>query len=235
MACVPTERVVGPVSVALPPDTVADAPAVEIATPPSKSCAIPPGVPPVTVTLNVKAVPELSLSLGLVTVIWVVVATGGLVPPPLTPLHPRVMPRRHTRPSPSAARYFLRPPGRNIRKMAAKPVPALRAHQPLPPIEGGAVCVGGISFASYMRSSRSREAVWPVEVAVTWQFKVLATGFAAVMLMFSGEFGQVTPGGREAAVAVSVTWPVKPPEGVTVTVSGAAAPVVELRINGFGL
>jgi hypothetical protein len=77
--------------------------------------------------------------------------------------------------------------------------------------------------------------VRPVEVAVTWQFKVLATGLAATMLMFSGEFGQVTPGGREAAVAVKLTWPVKPPEGVTVTVSGAAAPVVELRTNGFGL
>lgn len=81
MECVPTESVVGPVSVALPPDTVADAPAVEIAWPPSKSCAIPPGVPPVTVTLKVNAVPEFTLALAFVTVICVVVATGGLVPP----------------------------------------------------------------------------------------------------------------------------------------------------------
>jgi hypothetical protein len=119
--------------------------------------------------------------------------------------------------------------------MAAKPVPALRAHQPLPPVVGGIEFVGGIAFASNIPSSRAFEAVKDVEVAVTMQFNGIATGLAAVMLIFSGEFGQVTPGGNEAAVAVNVTMPVKPPEGVTVTVSGAAAPVAELSTNGWGL
>jgi hypothetical protein len=63
----------------------------------------------------------------------------------------------------------------------------------------------------------------------------MATGLAAVMLIVRGEFGHVTPGGRVAAVAVTTTGPVNPPVGVTVTVSGAAAPVAELRTNGFGL
>jgi hypothetical protein len=53
--------------------------------------------------------------------------------------------------------------------------------------------------------------------------------------MFSGEGVQLTPGGKEAAVGVTATMPVNPPEGVTVTVSVEAAPVVELRINGWGL
>jgi hypothetical protein len=63
----------------------------------------------------------------------------------------------------------------------------------------------------------------------------LVAAVAAVTLIFSGEGVQLTPGGKVAAVGVTATMPVNPPLGVTVTVSVDAAPVAELRINGWGL
>jgi hypothetical protein len=53
--------------------------------------------------------------------------------------------------------------------------------------------------------------------------------------MFNGDGVHVTPGGKLAAVGVIATTPRKPPVGVTVTVSVAAAPVPELRTSGCGL
>jgi hypothetical protein len=86
-----------------------------------------------------------------------------------------------------------------------------------------------------MRSSRALEAVKAVEVAVTAHISGIATAAALVTLMFNGDGVQVTPGGREAAVGVTATTPRKPPVGVTVTVSVAAAPLVELSTKGWGL
>lgn len=62
------------VGVAVPPDTAA---AVPIIVPPSKSWTIPEGVPPVTDTLNVKLVPEATLSLFTVNFVTVAVFVVG--------------------------------------------------------------------------------------------------------------------------------------------------------------
>jgi hypothetical protein len=195
---------------------------------PSNSWTIPVGVPPVTAALNVKAVPLATFPLFAVNFVTVAIFGGGMVPPP-EPLHPAVRVRMHTKPNPSAARNLLRPPGRNNRNIAAKPVPALSVHHPLPPV------VGGTALASSIRSSRALEAVKTVEVAVTEHMSWLVAAVAAVTLIFSGEGVQLTPGGKVAAVGVTATMPVNPPLGVTVTVSVDAAPVAELRINGWGL
>jgi hypothetical protein len=122
-------------------------------------------VPPVTETLNENVAGEMTLPL--VTVNFVTVAVLVVPPPPLLELHPIVKLSMQTSPNPSAARYFLRPPGRNIRNRAAKPVPALSVHHPLPDVVGGAAFAGGIAFASNIRSSLALEAVKVVEVAVT--------------------------------------------------------------------
>jgi len=168
----------------------------------------------------------------LVTVNFVTVAVfvggGGVLPPP----QPIVKLRMQISPSPSAARYFLRPPGRKIRNSAAKPVPALSVHQPLAPAVEGVAFAGGMALASNIPSSRALEAVKVVDVAVTWQFKVPMTAEAPVTLIVNGEFGQVTPGGSVAAVAVITTLPVNPPLGVTVMVDAAIAPDVELSVSG---
>ena len=178
--------------------------------------------------MKVKTVPEGTLSA--LTVIWVVVGVGcgggGALPPPP---HPIVKLSMQISPNPSATRYFFRPPGRNNRNNAAKPVPALSVHHPLPGV------VGGIALASNIRSSRASEAVNVVEVAVTMHINWGATGVADTMLMFSGDGVQLTPGGSVAAVGVTATVPVNPPAGVTVTVSGTAAPVAELSTKGCGL
>jgi hypothetical protein len=227
IAWVPTANA-GAVGTAVPATTLA---AVPVMVAPSNSWTIPVGVPPVTATLNVNGVPEaIRPFVPFVTVNFVtVVILGGGITPPLLPLHPAVRPSMQTSPSPNAARYFLRPPGRNSRNSAAKPVPALSVHHPLPPIVGGTV------FASSIRSSRALEAVKTVEVAVTEHMSWLVAAVAAVTLIFSGEGVQLTPGGKVAAVGVTATMPVNPPLGVTVTVSVDAAPVAELRINGCGL
>jgi hypothetical protein len=74
-----------------------------------------------------------------------------------------------------------------------------------------------------------------VEVAVTARVRLACTGLALVTLMGAGAV-QVTPGGRLAPVGqVTVTVPVKPPVGVTVTWDITLAPVAELRTTGFGL
>src|ERR1700693_4244097 len=122
----------------------------------------------------------------LVTVNFVPVAVLVVPPPPPLELQPIVKLSMQTSPNPSAARYFLRPPGRNNRNSAAKPVPALSVHHPLPDV------VGGIAFASNIRSSRALEAVKVVEVAVTMHINWLATGVADTTLIVSGELGQVT-------------------------------------------
>src|SRR5690349_13227046 len=146
MACVPTDKL-EVVKLALPPETAADAPAVEIGVAPSNNCAMPAGVPPVTVTLNVKAVPEGSLSA--FTVIAVVVAVvPPPPPPPYPPLQPSVKVRMQTRPKPSAACKRLRPPGRKMRKSAARPVPALSASQPFPVFLAFDGDVSGAALAS---------------------------------------------------------------------------------------
>lgn len=206
--------------VADPPATVA---AVPIMVAPSNSWTCPVGVPPVTDTLNENAVPEATFAL--VTVNFVTVAVGGggggggaLPPPP----HPSVKLSRHTRPRPSAARYLLRPPGRNSRKSAAKPEPALSVHHPLSPFEGGAV------FASSIRSGKALEAVSVVDVASTEQLNCPVTADALVTLMFNGDGVHVTPGVE--VDAVTPTMPVNPPLGVTVTVEFTLAPVEEFSV-----
>jgi hypothetical protein len=235
MECVPTARVAGAVRLAVPLET---ATAVPIMVPLSSSCTLPVGVPPVTEAVKVNAVPEATLPfVPLVRVNFVLVDTfcaGGAL---LTPLQPSVKASRQTSPRPSAAWSRLRPPGRKMRKMAAKPAPALRDNQPLAEAASRIgllpfVAAGGMAFASKIRSSRRLNAESVVEVASTWQFNVPVTAEAPVTLMAKGEFGQVTPGGREAAVAVTVTVPVKPLLGVTVMVEPAAAPVDELSVTG---
>jgi hypothetical protein len=124
------------------------------------------------------------------------------------------------------------PPGRKKRNSAAKPVPALKAHQPLLLVVGGIGLVGGIAFASNIRSSRTLEAVKVLDVVATWQFSVPVTAEVPVTLIVNGELGHVTPGGREAAVAVTTTFPVNPPLGVTVMVDPAVPPVAEFSVNG---
>jgi hypothetical protein len=192
-------------------------------------------VPPVTETLNENVAGEMTVPL--VTVNFVTVAVLVTPPPPPLPeLHPIVKLSMQISPNPSAARYFLRSPGRNIRNSAAKPVPALSVHQPLPDVVGGVAFSGGIAFVSNIRSSRRLEAVTiPVPVAaVTMQFNVPGTAVVPVTLMFSGEGVQLTPGGRLVAVGVTATVPVNPPVGVIVTINAAAAPVIELRTKGWG-
>jgi len=73
-------------------------------------------------------------TLVLVTDIFVVVATDPPPPPPL-PLHPSVKLTTQRRPRPNAARYFFLP-GRKSRNIAARPIPTLSIHQPLPPNDG---------------------------------------------------------------------------------------------------
>jgi len=73
------------------------------------------------------------------------------------------------------------------------------------------------------------EAVKVVEVTVTWQFNVPVTAVVPVTLIVSGEDGQVTPDG--SVDAVTTTFPVKPPLGVTVIVDPAAAPDAELNVS----
>jgi len=194
---------------------------------PSNSWTDPVGVPPVTATLNVNVLGEATVALVTVNLVTVGVSGGGTTPPP-APLHPAVSPRMHTSPSPSATRYFLRPPGRKSKNSAAKPVPALSVHHPFRPVVGGTV------FASSIRSSLALEAVRVVEAAVTEHISWPVAAVTPVTVMFSGDGVQVTPGGKVAAVGVTATMPVNPPLGVTVTVSGVAAPVAELRTNGCG-
>jgi hypothetical protein len=207
--------------------------AVPIIVAPSNSWTCPVGVPPVTATLNENVAGETTFPL--VTVNFVTVAVLVTTLPPPLELHPIVKLSMQTSPKPSAARYFLRPPGKNIRNSAAKPVPALSAHHPLPDVVGGAAFAGGIAFASNIRSSRALKAVKVVEVAVTMHINCAVAGVAAATLTFSGDGVQLTPGGSEAAVGVTATVPVNPPAGVTVTVAATAAPVAELRTKGCGL
>jgi hypothetical protein len=77
------------------------------------------------------------------------------------------------------------------------------------------------------------EAVRVPDVAVTMQFNVPGTAAVPVTLMLRGEGVHVTPGG--SVDGVTITVPVKPPVGVTVTVSGTAVPVDELRVSVAGL
>src|ERR1700693_4461693 len=94
----------------------------------------------------------------LVTVNFVTVAVLVVPPPPPLELQPIVKLSMQTSPNPSAARYFLRPPGRNNRNSAAKPVPALSVHHPLPGVARGIALAGGIAIASKIRSPRALEA-----------------------------------------------------------------------------
>jgi hypothetical protein len=139
-------------------------------------------------------------------------------------LHPIVKLRMQMRPSPSAARYFLRPPGRKSRKSPAKPVPALRAHHPLPPV------LSGVVFASSMRSGRALEAVKAVDVAVTARASIPVALPLAGGVIAAGAV-QVTPGGKVVGQA-TVTAELKPLTEVTVTVEFTLAPVVELKVTG---
>jgi hypothetical protein len=105
----------------------------------------------------------------------------------------------------------------------------------LPDVARGIAFRGGIAFASNIRSSRAVEAVSVDEVAVTMHMNWPATGVADTTLMLSGDGVQLTPGGSVAAVGVTITVPVNPTIGVTVTISGTAAPVAELSSKGCGL
>jgi hypothetical protein len=179
-------------------------------------------VPPVTDTLNVKLVPEATLSLFTVNFVTVAVFVGGGVVP--LPLHPIVKLSMQMRLSPSAARYFLRPPGTKSRKSAAKPVPALRAHHPLLP------ALSGVDFASSIRSSRTLEAVRDVDVAVTARASIpVALPFAGGVIAAGAV--QVTPGGKVVGQA-TVTAELKPLTEVTVIVEFTLAPVAELKVTG---
>jgi hypothetical protein len=205
-------------------------------TPPSNSWTDPVGVPPVTATLKVNAVPLATLPVFAVNIVTVVVLGGGTGLPP-EPLHPAVMPRMHTSPSPSAARNFLRPPGRKRKNSAAKPVPALSVHHPLllEGLELGSEPLAGsrMALASSIRCSRKLEAVSVVEVAVTWQLKVpVAVPFAGGVIVAGAV--HVTPGGRLAG-RLTVTGELKPLVEVIVIVEAAAAPVAEFRISGVEL
>ena len=89
--------------------------------------------------------------------------------------------------------------------------------------------------ANTRRAAGSAEAESVVEVAVTEQVSVPEAAPAPVTLMAGGAV-QISPGGRFAvAGTITVTEPVKPPLGVTVTVVGTDAPVVELKGSGVGL
>src|SRR3977135_1195066 len=113
-----------------PLETVAAVPKAAF---PSMSCTCPfAPTDAATLMVNLKPVGSLEASFALFTAIVVVVATGP--PPPELLLHPIVKVRTQRRPSPNAARYFFCP-GRNSRNTAARPVPALSIHQPLPPFD----------------------------------------------------------------------------------------------------
>jgi len=85
------------------------------------------------------------------------------------------------------------------------------------------------------RSVGAEEAVRVVEVAVTERVRFACTGVALVTLMGAGAVQEI-PGGRLAPVGqITVTMPVKPALGVTVTADITLAPVDELRTTGFGL
>src|SRR5580658_7338889 len=99
MAWVPTARA-GAVGVAVPPETLTAVPTIVV---PSNSSTCPVGVPPVTATLYVNAVPEATVSPFTVNLVVVGVSTGGGGVPVLL-LHPAVKLIRQTRPKPSAAR-----------------------------------------------------------------------------------------------------------------------------------
>jgi len=202
----------------VPPETDA---AVPIIVPLSNSSTYPVGVPPVTDTLNVNAVPVATFPRFAVNFVVVAVGGGGggVVDPP--PLQPRIRLRMQTSPSPIAARYFLRPAGRKSKNSAAKPVPALSVNHPL----------AGVAFASSIPSPRALEAVKVDDVANTEQFNVPITDAAPVTAMFNGAGVHVTPG--VVVPAVTPTVPVNPPLGVTVTVEFTAAPVAELSVTAL--
>jgi|SRR5271168_3189749 len=136
--CVPTANAVPVLSDADPLLTAAGVPiAVDVLLIVSNSCTIPAGVPPVTLTVTAKAVPEDDFTVVTVSVVIVDTSAGGVgveLPPP----QPSVKLSAHSKPSPSAARYrFL--PGRMSSTSAANPVPPLNVHQPLALPFGGAL------------------------------------------------------------------------------------------------
>lgn len=203
---------------------------------PSNNWTDPVGVPPVTAALNVNAVPLGTLPGFAVNLVTVAVLGGGTGPPP-APLHPAVMPSRQTNPNPSAARNFLRPPGRKSMNSAAKPVPALSVHHPLllDGLELGSESVVGsrMALASNIPCSRKLVAVSVLEVAATWQLKVpVAVPFAGGVIVAGAV--HVTPGGRLAG-RLTVTGELKPLVEVIVMVEAAAAPVIEFKISGVEL
>jgi hypothetical protein len=149
-------------------------------------------------------------SLALFTVIVVVVAAGPPPPPPLPP-HPNVKLRTQRRPRPNAARYFFLP-GRKSRNIAARPVPALSIHQPLPPNDGATPAAWSMGSASAV------EAVRVVDGAATATVNCPVAAAALVTLIASGFGEHVTPAGNPAAGQVTFTVPVNPPVGVTVMV-----------------
>ena len=232
IAWVPTAKA-GAVGAAVPADTFA---AVPIIAAPSNSWTDPVGVPPVTATLNMNGVPLRTLPVFAVNFVTVAVLGGGTGPPP-APLQPAVMPSKQTNPNPSAARNFLRPPGRKRKNSAAKLVPALSVHHPLllEGLELGSEPVAGsrMALASSIRRSRKLEAVSVAEVATTWQLKVpVAVPFAGGVIVAGAV--HVTPGGRLVGRA-TVTGELKPLVEVIVMVEVAAAPVAEFKISGVEL
>src|ERR1700730_16642866 len=136
MACVPGAK---PVLV-MDADPFETKAAVPRAVAPSKSCTCPfAPTDASTLMLNLNPFGSLEASLELFTDSLVIVATGPPPPPPPPALlQPNAKLSTHTSPSPSAARYRLRP-GRNSSSIATSPVPALSVHQPLPPRVGMSV------------------------------------------------------------------------------------------------
>jgi hypothetical protein len=158
------------------------------------------------------------------TVICVVV---GVVPPPPPPLLPPPQPRvklnTHISPIPSAARYRFRP-GKNSRKMAARPVPALSVHNPVRTLAArGSVaarnsCVSGIFIAVVVVDGA---ATFTVSDPVPFP-PPLVTGMLSAP--------QVTPG---TVVPQLITTPVlvNPPLGVNVIVDVPLPPAITLTLD----
>ena len=107
--------------------------------------------------------------------------------------------------------------------MAAKPVNALRAHQPV--FSGVGPDRIGANPAQYsFCSPGSREALVVEEGAATARVRVPVAALVLVTLIGRDAGAQVTPGGKLLGSQLTLTVPVKPPFGVTVTVELALLP-----------
>lgn len=215
MACVPTAKL-GMLIVAEPPEIAV---AVPNRTVPSKSCTEPVGAFPVDVTFAVKDTVPCGTFV-LATVIFVVVGAAPVVVDP--PPQPSVKVSTQINPRARAVRYrFV--PGRRRSRTAAKPVIALNPHRPLlPGLE--IVNVGANPAHRNFCSAGSSEALVEEDGAATASVRFPVAGLVLITLTATDAGEQVTPGGKVVELQLTLTVPVKPPLGVTVTVEGAVLP-----------